>query len=195
VSVLTTHNVDDGGWTALHCAAYNGRVECAKVCVEMGANVNAVRVTGTTPLHFASMYGYIEVVRVLLDAGAIVDMKDDAGRTPMCFALEYNCVDIVRLLIDRGGKVSNVKLTDYRPAIPDWVNTHTTSKSRCRTISIFVIGIHKYHRTNITRNNDINVLKLISKHIWSTRMDDVWSKASSGPLDSERTPFNNCVSF
>jgi hypothetical protein len=43
--VLTAHNVDDVDGlscsSSLYYAARFGRVECVKVCIEMGANVNA----------------------------------------------------------------------------------------------------------------------------------------------------------
>jgi hypothetical protein len=90
---------------------------------------------------------------------------------PPYFATLYKYVDVARLLIDRGAKVSNVKL---KTAIPEWVITFVESRFNCRLASITIIGIHKYRRTTMTGNNDINVLRLISKHIWSTRMDDAW---------------------
>jgi hypothetical protein len=71
--------------------------------------------------------------------------------------------------------VSNVELDVLLPAVPDWVTNYVASRSNCRIVSIVIIGIHKYHRTNATGNNDINVLKLIGKHVWSSRMDDGWS--------------------
>jgi ankyrin repeat protein len=111
---------------------------------------------------------------MLLDAGAIVDAKDVNGYTPLYMAICRKLIDIARLLIDRGGKVSNVKLDGSVPAIPDWVTSYVASRSNCRIVSIIIIGIHKYHRTNITGNNDVNVLKLVGKHVWSSRMDDCW---------------------
>jgi ankyrin repeat protein len=126
------------------------------------------------PLHDASMRGHVNIVRVLLDAGAIVDAQNDFEVTPLQCAFQYERVDVSQLLIDWGAKLSNIKLNDYLPEIPDWVTTFIESRSNCRTVSITIIAIHKYRRTNVTGNNDINVLKLISKHIWSTRMDDVW---------------------
>jgi ankyrin repeat protein len=139
--------------------------------VEMGANVNARDGDGLTPLHFASSVG---VVRILLDAGATVDAPENSGWTTLFLAIRYNFVDNARVLIDRGANVSNVKLDNDVPAIPDWVSTFVASRSNCRCVAIVIIGIHKYHRTHMTGNNDINVLKLIAKHIWSTRMDGNW---------------------
>jgi hypothetical protein len=175
---LTVGNVNDvsgGGWTALHWAAENGHEECVTYCLEMGANVNARTQYGITPLLYASWKGHVNAVRVLLDAGALVDSTDKYGYTPRYYAILYKYVDVSRYLIDRGAKVSNVKLNDFfLSAIPDWVTTFIESRSNCRTVSITIIGIHKYRRTTVTCNNDINVLRLIAKHIWSSRMDDLW---------------------
>jgi ankyrin repeat protein len=138
----------------------------------MGGNVNVRDRRGSTPLHNASYH--VNVVRVLLEAGAMVDATDKGGHRPLCFAIRNNCVDVARLLLDRGAKVSNVQLNEVLPAIPNWVTTFVESRSNCRLASIFIIGMHKYRRTTMTGNNDINLLRLISKHIWSTRMDNAW---------------------
>jgi ankyrin repeat protein len=179
--LLTIDNVDDvdpGGCTALHWAseASRNRLECVKLCLEMGANVNETDDCGLAPLHCASAKGYLDVVRVLLDVGATVDATNCYMYewTPLYNAIRFGYVDTARLLIDRGGKVSNVKRDRCLPAIPDWVDTFIASRLRCRFAATVIIGIHKYHRTNVTGNNDINVLRSIGKHIWSTRMDDVW---------------------
>jgi hypothetical protein len=106
----------------------------------------------------------------LLDAGALVDATTEFGSTPLYYAIYSKHVEIARLLIVQGGaKVSKLVLDKDVPAIPDWVTTF-----KCQTAALVVIGIHKYHRSNVTGNNDINVLRLISKHIWSTRMDGAW---------------------
>jgi ankyrin repeat protein len=166
------------GSTPLHCALERGSVatvtDCVKYCIEMGANVNASTNFGYTPLYYASLRGFVDVVRVLLDAGAHVDVAEENGRTPLCGAIRMEHVDVARLLMDRGARVSNVKLDGLVPAIPDWVTTFIESRSNCRSAAIAIIGIHKYRRTTMTGNNDINVLRLISKHIWSMRMDNVW---------------------
>jgi ankyrin repeat protein len=169
--------VDAGGCTALHYAAWDGHVECVKVCLELHANVDTQDRSGWTPLHIASANGYLDVSLLLLNAGATVDATSDLGWTPLYYVTHNNHVNTARLLIDRGGKLSNVKLDKHQPLIPDWVNTFIASRLRCRSVAILVVGIHKYHRTNVTGNNDINVLRLIGKHVWSTRMGDVWSQS------------------
>jgi hypothetical protein len=132
----------------------------ASNCIEMGAKVNARTNGGWAPLHGASLDGHVNVVRVLLDAGAIVDAADDDGETPLYETIRDKHPGVARLLIDGGAKVSNVKLDEDVPAIPDWVTTFIESRSNCRTVSLVIIGIHKYRRTTATINNDVNVLRL-----------------------------------
>jgi ankyrin repeat protein len=179
-NTLTVNNVnaDVVGWTALHFASRDGRTDCVRYCIEMGANVNARRADGGwTPLQCASYSGHIDVVRLLLDAHAGVDATtdDDTRTTPLYYAVGLNHFDIARQLLERGANLSNVKLDKNLPVLPDWFIALVQSRSNCRNVAIIMIAIHKYHRTAITGKIDINVLKLISKHIWSTRMmDDVW---------------------
>jgi ankyrin repeat protein len=142
----------------------------------MHANVNACDIIGRTPLHIASFFGRFDVVCILLDAGANVDVINERGQTPLYCVIYKDRLDIARLLLDRGAKMLIV-LDKQLPSIPDWVNTFAASRLTCRCVAVIIIGIHKYHRTKFTGNNDINVLKLISKHIWSSRMDDTWIEA------------------
>jgi ankyrin repeat protein len=179
-SLLTPNNVDDMdervyGCTTLHVAVMWAH-DCVKLCLELGANVNLRAIDGWTSLHFVidDKMGY-QIARELLDAEAIIDAPiidalDGGETTPLQRALENTRVEVAQLLLDRGAKISNLKLA----VIPSWFTAFVASRSNCRGAAIIVIGIHKYHRTNITGNSDINVLRLVSKHVWSTRMDDVW---------------------
>jgi hypothetical protein len=171
--VLTRDNVSNvsgGGLTALHHAVNNGHTECVKYLLEMDANVNARTDGGSTPLHCAIQRGDVDTTHILLGAGAVADATDKDGQTPLYRAVLFNHREVARLLIDQGARIANVKLDGDVQLIPAWIHQITSSRSLCRSVAIVVIGIHKYHRTNITGNNDVNVLKLIGKHIWSMRM-------------------------
>jgi ankyrin repeat protein len=78
-----------------------GHVDCVKLCLEMGANVNSRSNVGFTPLHFAATAGKtVDVARMLLDGGAIVDPKDDDETTPLQRAIVFNHVDVAHLSHD-----------------------------------------------------------------------------------------------
>jgi ankyrin repeat protein len=172
---LLTDNVDDkneSGETALHCAANHGHVHCVQLCLHLEANVNSRDGDGWTPLHKASTQGQTAVARVLLDAGANVDATNADGRTPLRYAIRNYRSSVVKLLIDRGANVAAIKLDRFIPILPDWVNSIIGS-SYCRTVAIIIIGIRKYQRTT-TAYNDINVIRLIGKHIWTSRNSKAW---------------------
>ncbi|MEW5923212.1 MAG: ankyrin repeat domain-containing protein, partial [Candidatus Zixiibacteriota bacterium] len=61
--------VDNGGYSPLHKAAYNGLLEIAKYLLSQGADINAASASGSTPLHGAAFYGHPDMVRFLLDNG------------------------------------------------------------------------------------------------------------------------------
>ncbi|HEX5228250.1 MAG TPA: ankyrin repeat domain-containing protein [Bryobacteraceae bacterium] len=58
-------------------------VESIKLCLDAGADVNAIDRNGDTALHGAAQKGYDQVVQFLADHGAKLDIKDKKGRTPL----------------------------------------------------------------------------------------------------------------
>jgi len=57
-------------------------IEAVKLCLDRGADVNAVDEDGMTALHHAVPRGST-VVRLLVEHGAALDIKDKFGRTPL----------------------------------------------------------------------------------------------------------------
>jgi ankyrin repeat protein len=72
---------DYGNQTALEVAAWNGRLEVAKISLSNGANVNLVGKNGFIPLMAAVEHP--DVVRALLARGAHVDAKITNGKTAL----------------------------------------------------------------------------------------------------------------
>jgi len=58
-------------------------LEAVKLCVELGADVNAANDVGLTALHGAAYSGLDEVIRFLVEHGANVNAKDATGQTPL----------------------------------------------------------------------------------------------------------------
>lgn len=58
----------DLGCCAVLCAAVGyGEIECAKLLINKGANINLKDHNSNTPLHYAAGYGQAESVKLLVD--------------------------------------------------------------------------------------------------------------------------------
>jgi ankyrin repeat protein len=58
-------------------------LEAVKLCVELGADVNAANDVGLTALHGAAFNGSDDLVRLLVARGAHLDAQDATGQTPL----------------------------------------------------------------------------------------------------------------
>jgi len=56
-------------WTPLFYAASEGHVECVKVLLEAGCNVNVLDEHGKTPIYYAASEGHADCVELLVQAG------------------------------------------------------------------------------------------------------------------------------
>ncbi|MCD6046831.1 MAG: ankyrin-like [Gammaproteobacteria bacterium] len=76
---------DAYGKTALHYAAETGQVECIKILLAIGADINAKSDLGNTPLHSAAYCGASkegkEAIRLLIAAGANSMLENQFGQT------------------------------------------------------------------------------------------------------------------
>ncbi|WP_265021659.1 ankyrin repeat domain-containing protein [Wolbachia endosymbiont (group A) of Icerya purchasi] len=78
---------DIGGYTALHLAVTEKRLETVRELIKSGANVNAEEYgSKCTSLHLACMVGEKEIVEELLKAGAEIEQADKFGMTAMDYA-------------------------------------------------------------------------------------------------------------
>lgn len=73
---MLANTVDENRRNALHFAAAIGSIECCRLLIDAGVEVNTPDVEGYTPLHMASGYLSTATVQVLLDAGADPEQKD-----------------------------------------------------------------------------------------------------------------------
>ena len=77
----------DIGWTALHLAACNGRLEIMHLLLEHNADIHARNDRGEVALHIAVCHfrnnSQINILQLLLDHGADVNARDNEGSTPL----------------------------------------------------------------------------------------------------------------
>ncbi|WP_254230072.1 ankyrin repeat domain-containing protein [Wolbachia pipientis] len=78
---------DVGGYTALHLAVAEKRLETVRELIQSGANVNAEEYGNKcTPLHLACMVSEKEIVKELVKAGAEIEQADKFGMTAIDYA-------------------------------------------------------------------------------------------------------------
>jgi len=77
VSQISSVNIQDSplGNSALHYSSQSGHIDCIKVLLKAGANVNLQNKTGETPLHKASWRGNLEAIQLLVEHGANVTIR------------------------------------------------------------------------------------------------------------------------
>lgn len=68
------------GWTALHEAACNGRLNVAETLLHLGADVHSRTNDGDTALHKAARWGRVDTVKLLLLVGADARARDKVRR-------------------------------------------------------------------------------------------------------------------
>ena len=93
---------DEKGRNALHIAAYHGFLECAKILVENGADINALDFGQNTPLHIACSRKSVELVYLLVEQGCAIDIANFKGVTPLHFAAREKDIKILHFLLDNG---------------------------------------------------------------------------------------------
>ena len=71
------------GFTLLHYAAKENRVEVIEYLVTNGCNINAVDDDEQTPLHKSAMFGHRQSVQLLINKGANANIVDINGNTPL----------------------------------------------------------------------------------------------------------------
>jgi Ankyrin repeats (3 copies)/Ankyrin repeats (many copies) len=89
---------DEGGWTALHCAAESGHEAVVRLLLEQGVDVKAKKENGWTALHGAAVCEHEAVVRLLLEQGADDKAEDKSGWTALHYAAESGNKAVVHLL-------------------------------------------------------------------------------------------------
>ena len=79
-----------GGLTPLLFASRQGCVECARILVEAGADVDATDPDGISPLLSAMINGHYDVAGLLVEKRANPNIADASGRTPLYSAVDFH---------------------------------------------------------------------------------------------------------
>ena len=90
--------------TLLHIAAMEEKIECVRVLLRRGADVNLRDAAGQTSLHMA-MYNGSAAVALLLAAGADVDSLTSPGRTSLVMSAQYGRPHTAHVLFRFGASI------------------------------------------------------------------------------------------
>ncbi|WP_264376211.1 MULTISPECIES: ankyrin repeat domain-containing protein [unclassified Wolbachia] len=86
---VNVNAADVEGYTALHLAVTEKRLEIVRELIKSGADVNAEEYGNKcTPLHLACMVGKVEIVEELVKAGGEIEQADKFGMTAMDYSKE-----------------------------------------------------------------------------------------------------------
>lgn len=96
-------NANNNGWTPLHHALEVGDIECIKVLISGGVNVNTANNEGWTPLCDAINRDNIEAVTLLLDKNAKINTNFKC--TPLYYAVNKDNIECIQLLLNGGAIV------------------------------------------------------------------------------------------
>jgi ankyrin repeat protein len=79
-----------GGLTALLFAARQGCVECTRILLDAGADVNTTDPDGISGVLLAIINGHYDAAALLLDRGVDPNLADKTGRTALFSAVDFN---------------------------------------------------------------------------------------------------------
>ena len=91
-------------FTPLMWACYGGRLEVAKLLVEMGSDVDAVDRFGNTALIIAVRKNELDIARFLLQQGANYNHIANHGSSALVVAVSQRNIEAVRLLVEVGAE-------------------------------------------------------------------------------------------
>ncbi len=84
-----SENFADTGWSALMYATRNAHIECMKMLMDAGADIEYKNELGRTCLMLAAFMGHIECVKLLIEAGADVAYKNSTKESAISYAELY----------------------------------------------------------------------------------------------------------
>jgi len=91
-------DINKPGWTPLHYAATNSRLDVMRLLLDKFAYIDAASPNGSTPLMMAAMYGNSSAVKLLLEAGADPTIKNQLGLTAIDFAQQVKRVESAEII-------------------------------------------------------------------------------------------------
>jgi uncharacterized protein YerC len=139
------------GWTPLHIAALNGRLEVVRLLLGKGVNKEAVSKVGCAPAFRAEEHA--PDLAWPLDLSPLTTLQD--GWTPLHFAALSGHLEVIRLLLQKGAKKEAA----------DEVGVGTVGRRQC----------HQQHSYPFTIPSSLSVYSPLYNHSTLTFLQDGWT--------------------
>jgi len=167
---------DGGGLTPLVYAAREDCLDCARVLVEAGANVNQVTNYGWTPLLTATQNKHYKLAAYLLDHGANPNISNKGGWTPLYLATDNRNIeagdypvrapdmdhlDYIKLLIEKGANV-NARICGPQSTAEKCTGDTTETRTNFTMQWLFEDGATPFLRA--AQSGDVVLMKLLLDH-------------------------------
>ncbi|KAL9703419.1 hypothetical protein quinque_006937 [Culex quinquefasciatus] len=112
----------------LHCAVRSNAIDCVKLFISEGMDVNSLKPSGMNSIHLAADLGYVECLKVLLDCPTAdpnirIGIREKES-TALHLAADEGNVESVSLLLAKG---ANAKLKNHRGFTPLHLAARTSS--------------------------------------------------------------------
>ncbi len=167
---------DGGALTPLVYAAREDCLECAKLLIDAGANVNMVTNYGWTPLLTATQNRHYKLGAFLLDHGANPNVPNKGGWTPLYLATDNRNIEsgdypvrtpdmdhlaFIKLLIDKGANV-NARVCGPQSTATNCVGDSTETRTNFTMQWLFEEGATPFLRA--AQSGDVELMKLLLDH-------------------------------
>jgi uncharacterized protein len=164
---------DGGGLTAMVLAARQDCLDCVKVLLESGADVNQTTQYGWTALLTATQNRHYKLGAYLLDHGANPNLANHGGWTPLYLATDNRNIesgdypvrtpdmdhlDYIQLLLGKGANV-NARICGVKSTPGDCVGDTTETRTNFTMQWLFEDGATPFLRA--AQSGDLKLMKLL----------------------------------
>jgi ankyrin repeat protein len=174
-----------GGLTPLLFAAREGCIDCIKVLLDKGADIDLPDPDGGTALILALLNYHWDAARFLVEAGADVNLWDIYGQTPLYLAVDMNTPpvgrrielpsmdrntgeDLVRLLLERGAnpnaqlklrpRYRNIPNDRYRDPMIVWGTTSLLRAAKAGDVPLLRLLLQHGALANLANSQGVTPL-------------------------------------
>ena len=167
---------DGGGLTSLVLAAREGCLECAKILLDAGADVNQRTLYGWTALLTATQNRHYKLAAYLLDHRANPNLANNGGWSPLYLATDNRNIesgdypvrapdmdhlDFIKLLIAKGANV-NARICGVESSAAKCIGDSTETRNNFTMQWLFEDGATPFLRA--AQSGDLPLMKLLLEH-------------------------------